>query len=136
MDGAPSTGEAVARGALRAVRTHAQAAWAEPARPRPKPGRRPAPRADEPLTLELFRTTRDHFFPSFNRELAQLADPRAPTRCTYSLTALFYLGLSLFMMQLRSRRQLGSACRAACVPDNLAKLSDESCPAHVAHPDT
>lgn len=136
MDEELPPGEAVAHGDLRAVRTDAQAACAEPARSRPKPGRHPAARASEPLTLELFRLTRDHFFPCFNRELAQLADPRAPPRCTYSFTALFYLGLSLFTMPVGTRRQLGSACRAACVPDHLATLSDEPCPASVAQPDT
>jgi hypothetical protein len=53
----------------------------------------------------LVQTTR-HFFPEFNTWLERLPDTRLPQLCTYSTRFLAWWGLSLYVLQLGSRRQL------------------------------
>lgn len=52
------------------------------------------------------RQTLRHFFPHFNDWLDQVPDGRDQEAITYSRRALVWWGLLLFLLQLRSRRQL------------------------------
>ena len=53
----------------------------------------------------LARTVR-HFFPDLNTWLDRLPDARVPEACTYPTRFLAWWGLSLYLFQLGSRRQL------------------------------
>ena len=72
----------------------------------------------------LVRTIR-HFFPQFNDWLDDLPDPRDPDRTIYHRRFLLWVGLSLFLCKLGSRRQidflLGEG--GSCVLDNLNRLA-------------
>jgi len=47
-----------------------------------------------------------HFFPELNAWLDRLPDSRVPQLCKYSTRFLAWWGISLYLFQLRSRRQL------------------------------
>ena len=86
-------------------------------------------RAPEPVTADLIKITRDHFFPDFNEWLKELNDPRRADRITYSKEHLFYLGLSMFLFHCGSRNQLESERLTDAFHHNLLVLSgsDEEC---------
>jgi hypothetical protein len=66
-----------------------------------------------------------HFFPDLNDWLDDLPEHRHPDRLTYHRRFLFWVGLTLFVCKLGSRRQidfqLGEA--GTCVLDNLNRLA-------------
>lgn len=67
-----------------------------------------------------------HFFPEFNAWLAQLPDTRVQEACTYDRRFLAWWGLSLYLLQLGSRRQLDYELRdgGAQVLANLNRLAE------------
>jgi hypothetical protein len=75
------------------------------------PGTDPPPSAPpaEPAVLKLgpvlLQTVR-HFFPQFNDWLQALPDSRVPQLCVYPTRFLAWWGISLYLFQLGSRRQL------------------------------
>jgi hypothetical protein len=69
----------------------------------------------------LVQTVR-HFFPDFNTWLARLPDSRVAEDCTYSTCFLGWWGLSLYLLQLGSRRQLDYELRDGG-PQVLANLN-------------
>lgn len=77
----------------------------------------------EGVPADLIKVLLDHFFPDFNKELGQFADPRLPERIIYSKEHLFYLGLSMFLFQCGSRSQLESERRTGAFYHNLLALS-------------
>ena len=68
----------------------------------------------------MVQTTR-HFFPQLNTWLARLPDTRVQEACTYSTAFLAWWGLSLYLFQLGSRRQLDYELRDG--PQVLANLN-------------
>jgi hypothetical protein len=63
-----------------------------------------------------------HFFPDFNTWLNRLPDTRVPDACTYATRFLAWWGLSLYLLQLGSRRQLDFDLRDGG-PQVLANLN-------------
>ncbi len=74
----------------------------------------------------VFVQTVRHFFPLLNHWLDQLPDSRAQDRITYPRRFLVWWGLLLYVLQLRSRRQLDYDLRAegTQVLPNLNRLAD------------
>jgi hypothetical protein len=70
----------------------------------------------------LVQTVR-HFFPDLNRWLDRLPDARVAEACTYPTRFLAWWGLLLFLLQLRSRRQLDYELDAADNPQLLPNLN-------------
>ena len=72
----------------------------------------------------MIRTVR-HFFPDLNDWLEALPDRRDPDAITYPTRFLAWWGLSLYLFQLGSRRQLDFDLEAAGthVLDNLNRLA-------------
>lgn len=64
-----------------------------------------------------------------------MEDPRNKDRCIYELEHLIWLGLSIFIFQLKSRWQLGSFSKRGNFLNNLNELT-RSDAAQAAHPDT
>lgn len=64
-----------------------------------------------------------HFFPFLADWVSRLPDPRIGSRTTYSVEHLFFYGLSLFLLQLGSRRQLRAERDGKFFLDNLLSLS-------------
>jgi len=73
----------------------------------------------------LVQTVR-HFFPQLNTWLNRLPDTRVPDACTYPTRFLAWWGLSLYLLQLGSRRQLDFELRAggSQVLANLNRLAE------------
>jgi hypothetical protein len=69
-----------------------------------------------------------HFFPELNQWLDQLPDSRVPQLCRYSTRFLAWWGISLYLFQLGSRRQLDFELSAAGtqVLHNLNRLAGTS----------
>jgi hypothetical protein len=89
---------------------------------------RPAPQAQGDPTLNvgpaLVRTVL-HFFPDFNDWLDDFPDPRRQDRVVYHKRFLIWVGLMLFLLKLRSRRQIDfdlNASAAGILP-NLTRLA-------------
>jgi hypothetical protein len=95
------------------------------AQPGPGADARPAPQAEGGATLiagrALVQTVR-HFFPQLNAWLARLPDTRVQEACTYSTRFLGWWGISLYLLQLGSRRQLDYELRDGG-PQVLANLN-------------
>jgi hypothetical protein len=72
----------------------------------------------------LVRTLR-HFFPDFDAWLADLPEHRRPDRLTYQGCFLLWVGLSLFVCKLGSRRQIDFQLSepGTAVLDNLNRLA-------------
>ena len=68
-----------------------------------------------------------HFFPQFNAWLDRLPDTRVQDDCTYARRFLAWWGLSLYLLQLGSRRQLDYELRdgGAQVLANLNRLAED-----------
>jgi hypothetical protein len=66
-----------------------------------------------------------HFWPELNDWLDRIPDPRHPALLTYHKRFLVWWGLSLYLFQLGSRRQLDFDldARDTCVLDNLNRLA-------------
>jgi len=66
-----------------------------------------------------------HFWPEFNAWLGPIPDPRSPRFITYHKRFMVWWGLSLYLFQLGSRRQLDFDldARGTCVLDNLNRLA-------------
>jgi hypothetical protein len=82
----------------------------------------------------LAQTVR-HFFPDFNAWLDRLPDTRVPEACTYSTRFLAWWGLSLYLLQLGSRRQLDFDLRdggpqVLANLNRLAEAAQTTLPAH------
>jgi hypothetical protein len=82
----------------------------------------------------LAQTAR-HFFPDFNAWLDRLPDTRVPDACTYSTRFLAWWGLSLYLLQLGSRRQLDYDLRDGGPPvlanlNRLAEAAQTTLPVH------
>jgi hypothetical protein len=97
--------------------------------PHPRPLSPPPPGPD--LTPDhqvgpLFVRTLRHFFPQWNTWLDQLPDRRDPDAITYPGRFLACWGILLYVLQLRSRRQLDFQLRAegTQVLGNLNRLLD------------
>ena len=88
-----------------------------------KAGRKQQPKAPEPVTADLIKIARDHYFPDFNEMLGNLPDPRLKEKIIYSKEHLFYLGLSMFLFHCGSRSQLESERHTAAFYHNLLTLS-------------
>jgi hypothetical protein len=73
----------------------------------------------------LVQTVR-HFFPEFNTWLKRLPDTRVQDACTYARGFLAWWGISLYLFQLGSRRQLDYELRdgGAKVLANLNRLAE------------
>lgn len=109
----------------------AQASAAEnpPLDPGPDPQPRAAPRAAPGATLKigpLLAQTVRHFFPELNKWLDDFPDPRFQPFVIYDKRFLVWWGLSLFLFQLGSRRQLDYQLNTdgQHVLDNLNRLAD------------
>jgi hypothetical protein len=82
----------------------------------------------------LVQTTR-HFFPELNSWLDRLPDTRDKDSCTYVTRFLAWWGISLYLFQLGSRRQLDYELRDAGAPvlanlNRLAQTKQTSLPVH------
>ena len=75
---------------------------------------------------QAFVQSTRHFFPDLNDWLQQLPDTRDPEACTYPTRFLAWWGIALYLLQLRSRRQLDFKldARGSRVLDNLNRLAD------------
>lgn len=104
----------------------------------PDSGTSPIPQAQGGPTLivgqALVQTVR-HFFPDFNTWLDRLPDTRVADACTYETRFLAWWGLSLYLFQLGSRRQLDYDLRDADtqVLDNLSRLAESFPPTLPVH---
>jgi hypothetical protein len=67
--------------------------------------------------------------------VGDLSDPRKKDQCVYELEHLFWLGLLIFVLRLKSRWQLGSFSKRGNFLDNLNDLTDSNAD-NAAHPDT
>ena len=63
-------------------------------------------------------------------------DPRKPSQCLYTQAHLLWSGILLFLMHMRSRRQMRFERLAETFPRNLARLSGQHTVDTVADPDT
>lgn len=72
-----------------------------------------------------FVQTVRHFFPDLNDWLGALPDTRDPDACLYETGFLSWWGIALYLLQLRSRRQLDFKldARGSRVLDNLNRLA-------------
>ncbi len=82
----------------------------------------------------LVQTVR-HFFPDLNRWLDRLPDSRLQKACIYPRRSLAWWGISLYLLQLGSRRQLDFELRDAGAPvlanlNRLAETDLETLPVH------
>jgi hypothetical protein len=82
----------------------------------------------------LVQTVR-HFFPDFNAWLDQLPDTRVQDACTYDRRFLAWWGLSLYLLQLGSRRQLDydlrdGGPRVLANLNRLAETTQTTLPVH------
>ena len=75
-----------------------------------KPGCRQNQRAPEPVSCDMASIVLRHYFPKWNEWLNELSDPRRVELCTYSIRHLTMLGLTMFLFQSGSRRQLRPRC--------------------------
>jgi hypothetical protein len=77
------------------------------------------------LGQAFVRTVR-HFFPDLNDWFQKLPDQRDPDACVYETRFLVWWGVALYLLQLRSRRQLDFQldARGTRVLDNLNRLAD------------
>lgn len=57
------------------------------------------------MKIVLYKTLH-HFFPSFQNWLKQINDPRNQNSMIYTLPTLLWIGISLFLLKLSSRRQV------------------------------
>jgi hypothetical protein len=94
------------------------------------PGPLPLPGTEAPsgpvvdLGGALVQTIR-HFWPDFNAWLDRIPDPRSPRLLIYDKRFLTWWGVSLYLFQLGSRRQLDFDldARGTCILDNLNRLA-------------
>ena len=100
-----------------------------------KPGRRQKQRAPEPVSCDMVSIILRHYFPEWNQWLDELPDPRRREFCTYSIRHLVMLGLTLFLFQSGSRRQLRGDRQASVFLPNLLELTRTN-EETVADPDT
>lgn len=102
----------------------------------PQP-QQPSPPPEGPsLTIgQAFVRTVRHFFPKLNDWLQALPDSRDPEAITYPTRFLAWWGLHLYLLQLRSRRQLNFKldARGTYVLDNLNRLAGTDQPARPVH---
>jgi hypothetical protein len=90
------------------------------------PRHAPPPHEGASLILgEAFVRTARHFFPDLNDWLQELPDSRDRDAITYETRFLAWWGLALYLLQLRSRRQLNFKldARGTRVLDNLNRLA-------------
>ena len=64
-----------------------------------------------------------HFFPEMNAWLDGLHDPRDPNRITYPARCLVWACLLVFLLKLRSRRQIRFELDSPTATENLNRLS-------------
>jgi hypothetical protein len=55
--------------------------------------------------------TLHHFFGGFSPLFANVTDPRNPTKILYPLASLAFVGVAMFLFQLKARRQIGLLLR-------------------------
>lgn len=84
---------------------------------------------------EILRKTVHHFLPGLSGRLDALPDPRVLSRITYDQKHLIWCGLSIFLLQLGSRRQTKYEQSTESFRRNITNLAgtDEK---SLAHPDT
>ena len=97
----------------------------------PGPKRCHQPQAPAGTTLNIgpiLAQTIRHFFPHFNNWIDEIADPRFHPLVIYNKRFLVWLGLTLFLCKLSSRRQLDFQCNTDGpeVLDNLNRLAGTS----------
>lgn len=80
--------------------------------------------------------TLGHFLPRLSGQINALPDPRRKEQCTYTQAHLLWLGISLYMMHLGSRRQLRLERLGQNFDKNLARLCGQYGLECVADPDT
>src|SRR5215470_12820566 len=99
----------------------------QPANPGPGPDPPPPPGPQEGAALRLPRLlgqTVRHFFPELNSWLDALPDARLQEAIVYPRRFLAWWGLSLFLLQLGSRRSLDSDLSPdSCALANLNRLA-------------
>ena len=100
-----------------------------------KPGRRQKQRASEPVSCDMVSIILRHYFPEWNQWLDELPDLRRPELCTYSIRHLVTLGLTMFLFQSGSRRQLRGDRQTSAFLPNLLELTGTN-EETVADPDT
>ena len=59
-----------------------------------------------------------------------IADPRDPTRITFPMSCLFFVGVLLFLLRLGARRQVGLSLRNGHATANIAALFNVPCAPH------
>jgi hypothetical protein len=104
--------------------------------PGPDPCHAPPPPEGASLILgEAFVRTARHFFPDLNDWLQELPDTRDPDAITYETRFLAWWGIALYLLQLRSRRQLDFKldARGTRVLDNLNRLAGTARPTRPVH---
>ena len=136
MDGRISSAQGVAQGDIRTESGHYKGARSRKARPVRKPGRRrKAPEPDPVSPIDLLAGTVRHFFPSFNRGIDKIEDPRCEKMITYSKRHLFWEELLMFLGGEKSRNQMVSETLRPGFLDTLLELTGTEEEA-AAHPDT
>jgi hypothetical protein len=99
--------------------------------------RHPSPPPSGPSLIlgEAFVRTVRHFFPDLNDWLQALPDSRDPEAITYPTRFLAWWGLALYLLQLRSRRQLNFKleARGTQVLSNLNRLTGADQPTRPVH---
>jgi hypothetical protein len=95
----------------------------------------PPPPGPSLILGQAFVRTVRHFFPQLNDWLQALPDSRDPDACTYETRCLAWWCLVLYLLQLRSRRQLNFKldARGTHVLDNLNRLAGTQQPARPVH---
>src|SRR5439155_7332278 len=100
------------------------------------PGPAPPPPGGPPLIAgrALVQTVR-HYFPDLNTWLDRLPDTRVREACTYGTRFLAWWGISLYLFQLGSRRQLDYDLRdggpqVLANLNRLAEADQETLPVH------
>lgn len=82
----------------------------------------------------LFKTVH-HFFPSFSNWLRSIPDPRNPLKIIYPAQSLLWIGILLFAMKLRARRQINFDFNTPAFIHNLNLLAQTNV-AKLPHHDT
>jgi hypothetical protein len=86
-------------------------------------------RADQAALLRVVIATITHFFGPLASFMTRVSDPRDPEKITYSLPALLFTGLLLFLCRLGSRRQVTHLLRNGVSAANFHSLFGvEMCP--------
>lgn len=79
--------------------------------------------ADAPLPIVLFKTLH-HFAPDFLPALSRIPDPRDPRMTVYPIEEMFLVGILLFILKSRSRRNIKFRLGTPYFIENLLRIAE------------